>query len=96
MKLPTLISPGSLRVQKQAEDEGLLKIFLDTGCNIIYPGCNACFGGPVGLLGKGMTGLSTTNRNFSGRMGGDKTKEEWDIKIHEYILHHLQPQQPPH
>ena len=73
VKVPTLISPGSVNVQKQAENEGLLKIFLDAGCSIIYPGCNACFGGPVGLLGKGMIGLSTTNRNFSGRMGGDHT-----------------------
>ena len=73
VKIQTLISPGSLNVQKQAENEGVLKTFLDSGCNIIYPGCNACFGGPVGLLGKGMIGLSTTNRNFSGRMGGDQT-----------------------
>jgi len=73
VKIPTLISPGSVNVQKQAEDEGLLKIFIGAGCILIYPGCNACFGGPVGLLGKGMIGLSTTNRNFSGRMGGDHT-----------------------
>jgi 3-isopropylmalate/(R)-2-methylmalate dehydratase large subunit len=73
VKIPTLISPGSINVQKQAEEEGLLKIFLEAGCNLIYPGCNACFGGPIGLLGKGMIGLSTTNRNFSGRMGGDHT-----------------------
>ena len=53
----------------------MLKIFLEAGCNLIYPGCNACFGGPVGLLGKGMIGLSTTNRNFAGRMGGDQSTQ---------------------
>jgi len=73
VKIHTLISPGSIGVQKQAENEGLIKIFIDAGANLVYPGCNACFGGPVGLLGKGMIGLSTTNRNFAGRMGGDQS-----------------------
>jgi len=72
-RILTLISPGSSLIQRQAENEGLLKIFLEAGCRLIYPGCNACFGGPIGLLGKDMIGLSTTNRNFEGRMGGDST-----------------------
>ncbi len=72
-KILTLISPGSHAIMLQAEKEGLIKIFLDAGCRVIYPGCNACFGGPVGLIGKEMTCLSTTNRNFEGRMGGDAT-----------------------
>jgi 3-isopropylmalate/(R)-2-methylmalate dehydratase large subunit len=74
-KIFTLISPGSYFVQQQAEKEGLIDIFLEAGCQIIYPGCNACFGGPIGLIGKGMICLSTTNRNFEGRMGGDATSE---------------------
>ena len=73
VKPNTLISPGSHSIYQQAEREGLMRIFLDAGCKIVYPGCNACFGGSVGLLGKGMIGLSTTNRNFEGRMGGDET-----------------------
>ncbi|PWI48528.1 hypothetical protein CEE45_06490 [Candidatus Heimdallarchaeota archaeon B3_Heim] len=73
VRINTLISPGSHSIFQQAENEGLIKIFLDAGCKIIYPGCNACFGGSIGLLGKGMSGLTTTNRNFEGRMGGDET-----------------------
>jgi 3-isopropylmalate/(R)-2-methylmalate dehydratase large subunit len=73
VQIKTLISPGSHSIFQQAENEGLIKIFLDAGCQIVYPGCNACFGGSIGLLGKGMIGLSTTNRNFEGRMGGDET-----------------------
>jgi len=75
VRINTLISPGSHSIFRQAENEGLIKIFLEAGCKIIYPGCNACFGGSIGLLGKGMIGLSTTNRNFEGRMGGDESTD---------------------
>lgn len=75
VKIPTLISCGSHSIMRLASEEGLLDIFLKSGCDLIYPACNACFGGNVGLIGKGMKVLSTTNRNFKGRMGGDETSE---------------------
>ena len=64
-----IILPGSQRVYKQALKEGLLEIFVDAGCVVSAPTCGPCLGGHMGVLAKGEKCVSTTNRNFVGRMG---------------------------
>ena len=65
----TLVVPTTPTVWKQAQDEGLFDIFYDAGCVISAPTCGACLGGFMGVLAKGEKCISTTNRNFVGRMG---------------------------
>jgi 3-isopropylmalate/(R)-2-methylmalate dehydratase large subunit len=65
----TLIVPTTPTIWKQAQDEGLFNIFYDAGCVISAPTCGACLGGFMGVLAKGEKCISTTNRNFVGRMG---------------------------
>jgi 3-isopropylmalate/(R)-2-methylmalate dehydratase large subunit len=64
-----IVLPGSQRVYKQALSEGLLEIFVDSGCVVSAPTCGPCLGGHMGVLAKGEKCVSTTNRNFVGRMG---------------------------
>jgi len=65
----TLIVPATPTIWKQAKDEGLFDIFYDAGCVIAAPTCGACLGGFMGILAAGEKCISTTNRNFVGRMG---------------------------
>ncbi len=65
----TLIVPATPAIWKQANDEGLFDIFYDAGCVIAAPTCGACLGGFMGILAAGEKCVSTTNRNFVGRMG---------------------------
>jgi len=65
----TLIVPATPTVWRQANDEGLLNIFYDAGCVISAPTCGACLGGFMGVLAEGEKCISSTNRNFVGRMG---------------------------
>jgi 3-isopropylmalate/(R)-2-methylmalate dehydratase large subunit len=67
-----LITPSSTETAKQAEREGLIRIFYDAGASWTVSTCGACLGGHMGVLGEGETCLSTTNRNFPGRMGHPK------------------------
>ncbi|MBN1124070.1 MAG: 3-isopropylmalate dehydratase large subunit [Sedimentisphaerales bacterium] len=69
VKIRTLIVPTTPTVWRQANDEGLLNIFYDAGCVISAPTCGACLGGFMGVLGAEEKCVSTTNRNFVGRMG---------------------------
>ncbi len=64
-----IVVPASVKVFKQAMEEGLLKIFVDAGAFVSGPTCAACLGGHMGVLAKGERCVSTTNRNFIGRMG---------------------------
>ena len=64
-----LITPASREIYIKAADNGLLKIFMESGAMISNPGCSACFGGTDGLLGKNEKLLTTANRNFRGRVG---------------------------
>lgn len=63
------VSPASTDVYRQAMREGLLEDFLEAGAVVLNPGCGACFGKHAGLLGAGEVCISSTNRNFQGRMG---------------------------
>ncbi|MBK5092389.1 MAG: 3-isopropylmalate dehydratase large subunit [Actinobacteria bacterium] len=64
-----IIIPGSPRVYRGALKEGLFEIFLDAGAIISPPTCGPCLGGHMGVLAAGEKAISTTNRNFAGRMG---------------------------
>ena len=64
-----IIIPATQDIYKMAMNEGLLNIFLDAECVVSTPTCGPCLGGYMGILGKGERALSTTNRNFVGRMG---------------------------
>ena len=67
-----LIFPASWSIYKKAMKQGLLEIFSDSGAIIMNPGCGCCLGVHQGALGDGEVALSTTNRNFKGRMGNPK------------------------
>ena len=64
-----IVIPGSQKVYRQALDNGWLEILDDAGCVISTPTCGPCLGGHMGVLAKGERCVSTTNRNFVGRMG---------------------------
>jgi len=64
-----LVIPASVEVYKQALTEGLTEIFTDAGAVVCGSACGPCLGGHIGLLAAGETCVSTSNRNFIGRMG---------------------------
>jgi homoaconitate hydratase family protein len=64
-----LIIPASQEIYKQALTEGLIDIFTDAGAIFCASACGPCLGGHIGLLAAGETCVSTSNRNFIGRMG---------------------------
>ncbi|MHC4418174.1 MAG: 3-isopropylmalate dehydratase large subunit [Planctomycetota bacterium] len=70
----TIVVPATPAIWKQAKDEGLFDIFYDAGCVIAAPTCGACLGGFMGVLAAGEKCISTTNRNFVGRMGHPKSE----------------------
>lgn len=70
----TIVVPATPVVWKQMVDEGLAEIFYDAGCVISAPTCGACLGGFMGILAAGEKCISTTNRNFVGRMGSPKSE----------------------
>jgi len=70
----TIVVPATPTVWKQAMDEGLFEIFYQAGCVISAPTCGACLGGFMGILAAGEKCVSTTNRNFVGRMGSPKSE----------------------
>lgn len=68
-KVRCIILPSTPKVWKQALKEGLLETFMDAGCIVGPCTCGPCLGGHTGILGDGERAISTTNRNFRGRMG---------------------------
>lgn len=64
-----LIFPGTQEIYKQAMHEGLVEILIDVGAAVSTPTCGPCLGGHMGVLAAGEKAVSTTNRNFVGRMG---------------------------
>jgi len=68
-KVRLIILPATQKIYLQAMEEGLLKIFIEAGAVISPPTCGPCMGGHMGVLAKGEKAISTTNRNFVGRMG---------------------------
>ncbi|MGI6472366.1 MAG: 3-isopropylmalate dehydratase large subunit [Candidatus Methanomethylophilaceae archaeon] len=69
-----LVVPASQKVVRQMIDEGLMQIFLDADAFVSGPTCGACLGGYMGILASEEKAVSSTNRNFIGRMG-DKNSE---------------------
>ena len=69
-----IVIPATQQVYRQCIQEGLVDIFLDAHCVVSTPTCGPCLGGHMGVLAAGERAISTTNRNFVGRMG-DKTSE---------------------
>ncbi|MGI6114167.1 MAG: 3-isopropylmalate dehydratase large subunit [Mahellales bacterium] len=67
--LRVIIIPGTQEIYLQALREGLLEAFVEAGALVSTPTCGPCLGGHMGILAKGEKALSTTNRNFVGRMG---------------------------
>ena len=64
-----LVSPGSRKVYRDAMEKGILDILMDAGASILAPTCGACCGLHSGIIAAGERCVSTTNRNFKGRMG---------------------------
>ena len=64
-----IIIPGTQKIYLEAMNEGLIKDFIEAGAVVSTPTCGPCLGGHMGILAKGERAVSTTNRNFVGRMG---------------------------
>ena len=64
-----IIFPGTQQVYLDALREGLMEIFVEAGAAVSTPTCGPCLGGHMGILAEGERAVSTTNRNFTGRMG---------------------------
>lgn len=64
-----IVTPATQKILQQAQHEGLIDILIDAGAVVSNPTCGACLGGYMGILADGEKCISTTNRNFVGRMG---------------------------
>ncbi len=64
-----MVVPATQEVYKECIKEGLVNIFIDAGCAFNTPSCGPCMGGHMGVMAPGEKCVSTTNRNFVGRMG---------------------------
>ena len=69
VKIRTEVLPAAISIYKRAMQDGLLQIFIDSGAMVGPPTCGACCGAHMGVLAKDEICISTTNRNFPGRMG---------------------------
>jgi 3-isopropylmalate/(R)-2-methylmalate dehydratase large subunit len=69
-----IILPATQQIWKDAMNEGLFEIFIDAGAIVSTPTCGPCLGGHMGILAEGERAVSTTNRNFVGRMGHVKSE----------------------
>ena len=64
-----IVIPGTQDIYLQAIKEGIAEVFIKAGAIFSTPTCGPCLGGHMGVLAKGERAISTTNRNFVGRMG---------------------------
>ena len=69
-----LVIPASREIYLKALDEGLIKIFVESGALVSAPCCGPCLGGHTGIIGPDEVSLSTSNRNFKGRQGSPDGK----------------------
>ena len=69
-----IITPASQRIYLQAVREGLVETLVEAGCVVTNATCGCCYGGHMGLLGPGERCLSTTTRNFKGRLGSPESE----------------------
>ena len=69
-----IIVPASQKVYREAMAEGLLDLFVEAGAVVSTPTCGACFGGHMGVMAEGEMAITTTNRNFKGRMGSTEAE----------------------
>lgn len=69
-----IIIPATQQIYLDAMEQGLLKIFIESGAVVSTPTCGPCLGGHMGILAEGERAVATTNRNFVGRMGHVKSE----------------------
>jgi 3-isopropylmalate/(R)-2-methylmalate dehydratase large subunit len=69
-----IVVPATQSIYRHALAEGLLDVFVEAGAMVSTPTCGACFGGHMGVLAAGERALTTTNRNFKGRMGSPEAE----------------------
>lgn len=69
-----IVIPSTPSIYKEAMDRGILKVFLEAGAVVSTPTCGPCLGGYMGVLGDGEKAVSSSNRNFVGRMGSPKSE----------------------
>lgn len=68
-KVRCIILPATPNIWKMCLQEGLMEVFMESGCIVGPPTCGPCLGGHMGILAGGERSIATTNRNFKGRMG---------------------------
>ncbi|MFX1258275.1 MAG: 3-isopropylmalate dehydratase large subunit [Promethearchaeota archaeon] len=73
-KVRLIITPASKEIFKTALKEGLIELFINSGAAVTNPSCGACIGGHLGVLGPDEVCISSTNRNFVGRMGSPSSQ----------------------
>jgi len=73
-KVRCIIIPGTQQVYLDALKEGFIELFIQAGAAVSTPTCGPCLGGHMGVLAEGERCISTTNRNFVGRMGSPKSE----------------------
>ena len=64
-----IVIPATQQIYMEAMAQGLIQVFIEAGCAVSTPTCGPCLGGHMGVLADGERAISTTNRNFVGRMG---------------------------
>jgi 3-isopropylmalate/(R)-2-methylmalate dehydratase large subunit len=69
-----IVVPATTQIWKDANREGLIDIFMNAGAVVSPPTCGACLGGHMGVIAAGERCISTTNRNFTGRMGSPRAE----------------------
>jgi 3-isopropylmalate/(R)-2-methylmalate dehydratase large subunit len=73
-KVRCIIIPGTQQVYMDAMKEGLIETFIRAGVAVSTPTCGPCLGGYMGILASGERAVTTTNRNFVGRMGSPESE----------------------